>query len=48
MATAPDPEEGPQGPSGPRKHEDLQTQGLEKVTDYVEEKEITGLGQVHT
>ena len=40
------PEDDPQ-PLGPKKHEHEQTQGLEKVTDYVEEKEITGnVGQV--
>ena len=31
---------------GQKKHSDEQTQGLEKVTDYVEEQEISGLGQV--
>lgn len=36
-------------PSGPtsKKHQDEETQGLEKVTDYVEEKENSAeLGQV--
>ncbi|KAL5469359.1 hypothetical protein EMCRGX_G030609 [Ephydatia muelleri] len=27
-------------PAGPKKHADVETQGLEKVTDYVEEQEI--------
>ena len=31
---------------GQKKHSDEQMQGLEKVTDYVEEQEISGLGQV--
>ena len=50
MATASPPEEAnpdAAGP-GPKKHDDLQTAGLEKVTDYVEEKEISAgeLGRV--
>lgn len=37
-----------QGGPGPKKHEHEQTAGLEKVTDYVEEQEISPgeLGQV--
>ena len=31
---------------GQKKHSDEQLQGLEKVTDYVEEQEISGLTQV--
>lgn len=48
MATAPEAGEDAQLLPGPKKHDDEQTQGLEKVTDYVEEKETaTGeLGQV--
>lgn len=33
-------------PAGPKKHADVETQGLEKVTDYVEEHEIGELTEV--
>lgn len=33
-------------PAGPKKHADVETQGLEKVTDYVEEQEIGELTEV--
>ena len=33
-------------PAGPKKHADEETQGLEKVTDYVEEQEIGELTEV--
>ena len=48
MATAPEGGDGAELVPGPKKHDDEQTQSLEKVTDYVEEKETaTGeLGQV--
>ena len=45
MAT---PAEGPAAATA-KKHQDEETQGLEKVTDYVEETEITAeLSQVRT
>ena len=48
MAAAPEGGDGAELVPGPKKHDDEQTQSLEKVTDYVEEKETaTGeLGQV--
>ena len=48
-AVAEAPEGGEESPlaGGPKKQADEQTHGLEKVTDYVEELEITAeLGQV--
>ena len=48
-AVAAVPEGGEESPlvGGPKKQADEQTHGLEKVTDYVEEQEITAeLGQV--
>ena len=45
------PEGGEESPlaGGPKKQADEQTHGLEKVTDYVEEQEITAeLGQVRS
>ena len=39
-------EEAAASGSGQKKHSDEQLQGLEKVTDYVEEQEISGLTQV--
>lgn len=48
MAAAPEGGDDAELVPGPKKHDDEQTQSLEKVTDYVEEKETaTGeLGQV--
>ena len=40
-------EDGTAGP-GQKKHSDEQMQGLEKVTDYVEEQDISALQNVRT
>ena len=46
MATVAGPEQPTSGPTT-KKHQDEETQGLEKVTDYVEEQENSAeLGQV--
>ena len=39
-------EDGAVAGPGQKKHSDEQLQGLEKVTDYVEEQEISGLQNV--